>query len=66
MLLQKQIADVNNEIVTKRRELDGLLDLDHRTILDRDRVDVLEQELSKLERAVDNARRWLSSCGVAV
>jgi len=66
LLLEEQINGVVNDIVAKRQELDKLLDLDCKVTKDIARPDVLYKELWVLERDVDRARRWLSSCVVAV
>ena len=66
MSLQRQIDDVVNEIVVARRELDALLGVDEKSDHEWGRVEVLKNEIADMEREVDRARRWLSTCGVTI
>ena len=66
MSLQRQIDDVVNEIVIARRELDDLLGVDEKSDHEWGRVEVLKNEIADMEREVDRARRWLSTCGVTI
>jgi len=66
MSLQRQIDDVVNEIVVARRELDDLLGVDEKSDHEWGRVEVLKNEIADMEREVDRARRWLSTCGVTI
>jgi len=66
MSLQRQIDDVVNEIVVARRELDDLLGVDEKSDHGWERVEVLKNEIADMEREVDRARRWLSTCGVTI
>lgn len=66
MLLQEQVGDAVSEIRAKRQELDKLYALDVKGEAEHERIAVLLQELEMLERDVDRANLWLSSCGVLV
>ena len=67
MCLEQEVSYLVGDIVTKRRELDALLDADYLIgPVERERIRVLKAELHDLNMDVDRACRWLSSCGVKV